>query len=93
MMLAILEGQVYRVVEDSGTGVKLEPYQARRGAKPVLVGYSNPLLVLDPTDSDVERAQAGQYHHQDEWGRDLCCEQFDATVARQVRASRREVSQ
>lgn len=90
MMLAIYLGQLYRVIDDSGTGVRLEK-QGRHPGKPVIVGYSNPLLVLDPTDDDVARAQAGQFHHQDEWGRDLCCKHFDATIARQVRASRREV--
>lgn len=90
MMFAIYLCKLHRVLDDSGTGVRLEP-DGRRAGPSVIVGYSNPLLLLDPTDDDVALARAGRFHHQDEWGRDLCCQHFDATVARQVRASRREI--
>ena len=71
MMFAIYNRKRYRVVDENGAGVTLEPYDEDRSSN--FVSYSDELLLLDPTDSEWEVAADDQFHHQDDWGRDLCC--------------------
>ena len=72
MMFAIHNRKRYRLVEENGAGVMLEPYDEDGPTN--FVSYGDELLLLDPTDSEWEVAAEHQFHHQDDWGRDLCCQ-------------------
>jgi hypothetical protein len=71
MMFAIYNRKRYRVLDEDGVGVRLELHD--EDGPETTAAYNDGLLLLDPTDNDWRVAGAGEFHHQDEWGRDLCC--------------------
>jgi hypothetical protein len=69
-MHATYNRQLFRFIGDFGTVAVLENIQARERIE---VGYDDPLLLVDPTDDDVESLRKGTFHHLNEWGSDVCC--------------------
>ena len=56
-MKAIWQGQEYYIIEDDGDGVLLEPATGTEDNR-FYVSYSDPTLIIDPTDGELDAAAA-----------------------------------
>lgn len=53
-MKAIWQHELYSIVKDDGNGVYLSSVELENEDELLYVDYSEPGLILDPTDSDLE---------------------------------------
>lgn len=59
-MKALWHHELYVVIENHDSVIELEPMDDDTGTQRVFVSFADPTLIIDPTDGDLDEAEAAR---------------------------------